>query len=768
METIRYTKIIAGIALLLIPIALLESYFPIKPGLYVGLAELLTESISAWFIFAKPEYWKNLTPFSRRTLGLFFVSLLFADFWYIFLFYINGYDPHLWWTVLLTTYGYVAAFVLATLSIVSSFQEGFRKALLRPVSLIPTILFIPTAYHFIIWPYLRAVQGNGLTVYNIGQGLIVLSSFIAALPAFMGLISSRSLFWSSFALGILSLVFSDWALRVEVFNGAEAHFGFYEYFWAFGIFLLGSSAVFFRKGIVRIETFNRSSLLSSYKMGTLALILLFIGFLSVSQYGNIQAVKIVALGCSLGAILSTLVSHFLAEKVKNFSEQLGLLVGSEFRRNNPVEEFNQFQQLPLELSESFKLVLEKSVREEKERDFQAVRVKLAQTRSEMAAQVAHDIRSPLAALEIIARSAIQLPEDERILVRSAITRIRDIANNLLEKNRLLNTSTSLDSNSHLSTEEKSIELLSVLIEELLSEKRMQFENRKQIQIESRFDRSTFGLFADIQRIEFQRLLSNLIDNSAEAIESAGQIIVHLSGDRDVVQLEIIDNGRGIPSDVIQRLGNKGETYGKPHGSGLGLYHAKTCAESWGGSFKIISEGGNGTNVLITLRRARTPSWFTSEITLHPDSVVVILDDDQSIHQIWKNRFTALDLPIDSLPTLLHFSTTFELKNWFLSHRNPSVKHLFLCDYELAGEKENGLDTIEALGIQDDAILVTSRFEDHDVRGRCGKLGVALIPKVLSGSVPIVWTGSNHRPHRSLTTRSHSQSTFQHYETPRLH
>ncbi|MBI4655943.1 MAG: HAMP domain-containing histidine kinase, partial [Elusimicrobia bacterium] len=52
----------------------------------------------------------------------------------------------------------------------------------------------------------------------------------------------------------------------------------------------------------------------------------------------------------------------------------------------------------------------------------------------LSAQVAHDIRSPLVALDAALKNTAYLPEKQRIIVRHAVNRIRDIANNLLEKN----------------------------------------------------------------------------------------------------------------------------------------------------------------------------------------------------------------------------------------------------------------------------------------------------------------------------------------------
>ena len=58
------------------------------------------------------------------------------------------------------------------------------------------------------------------------------------------------------------------------------------------------------------------------------------------------------------------------------------------------------------------------------------------------------------------------------------------------------------------------------------------------------------------------------------------------------------------------------------------------------------------------------------------------------------------------------------------------------DYEIAGASETGLDLIEQLGIQSQSILVTSRYEEPSIRDRCQRLGVSLIPKSMSGFVPI--------------------------------
>ena len=58
------------------------------------------------------------------------------------------------------------------------------------------------------------------------------------------------------------------------------------------------------------------------------------------------------------------------------------------------------------------------------------------------------------------------------------------------------------------------------------------------------------------------------------------------------------------------------------------------------------------------------------------------------------------------------------------------------DYELICATETGLDLIEELGIQKQSILVTSHYEETEIRSRCEKQGILLIPKSMSGFVPI--------------------------------
>ncbi len=69
---------------------------------------------------------------------------------------------------------------------------------------------------------------------------------------------------------------------------------------------------------------------------------------------------------------------------------------------------------------------------------------------------------------------------------------------------------------------------------------------------------------------------------------------------------VSDNGKGIPSHILARLGEHGISYGKKgteSGSGLGIYHAKKTVEEWGGKFEVRSREGIGTAIEIKLPKS---------------------------------------------------------------------------------------------------------------------------------------------------------------------
>ncbi len=351
----------------------------------------------------------------------------------------------------------------------------------------------------------------------------------------------------------------------------------------------------------------------------------------------------------------------------------------------------------------------------------------------LASQVAHDIRSPLAALEMVVDDLDSLPEEKRILVREAAQRIKDIANNLLSRNRAVTRG----EDEEAAAEKIGLDHLPGVVEQIVSEKRAQFRARQGLHIETRAGQSAYGLFANVDSSILKRMLSNLINNSVEAIDVRGRVRVRVQEREGRVEISVEDDGKGIPEEVVARLGQKGETHDKQGGSGLGLFHARESAERWGGSLQIHSKIGQGTSITLSLPRQQAPKWFLTELRLETGQTVVILDDDQSIHEIWARR-----LPAGI--NLVHLHGGEEFARWVRAQeggveargarfREPP---LYLVDFELKGERLSGLDWIEEFDLQARSVMVSSRFEDAAIRARCEEQGIRMVPKGLAGFVPV--------------------------------
>jgi anti-sigma regulatory factor (Ser/Thr protein kinase) len=349
-----------------------------------------------------------------------------------------------------------------------------------------------------------------------------------------------------------------------------------------------------------------------------------------------------------------------------------------------------------------------------------------------AQQVAHDLKSPLATLLQVTETLKQVPPERLRLIRNAVSTIRDIANSLIGR-KCEAASAPTKGATTSSGEQPTVQLLSNLIDIAVAERRAEYRSMARVEISDHPSKESYGLFVKVQPTEFKRMLSNLINNAVEAVEGSGQIAVNVSSDTDKVIISVVDNGKGISDTRLLQLGRRGATFDKPNGRGLGLFHAKETAKASGGELKIESKENEGTTVSVILPRAETPEWFVPQLAVNENTTVVVLDDDSSIQQTWANRFKSVS---KSPISLLKFSRADEVLAWQMSGKAPKDT-LYLCDYQLNHQSKNGLDVIEELSIQDQAVLVTGHFEERDIRERCALLGVRMVPKELIGFLPIL-------------------------------
>lgn len=105
------------------------------------------------------------------------------------------------------------------------------------------------------------------------------------------------------------------------------------------------------------------------------------------------------------------------------------------------------------------------------------------------------------------------------------------------------------------------------------------------------------LQADPRRLKEAFL--NLISNAIEATPSGGTVAVDVNERGSVAEVTIQDSGRGIPKELISKVGTPFFTT-REGGTGLGVVLARTVVQHHGGDFSLESEVGRGTTVTLKL------------------------------------------------------------------------------------------------------------------------------------------------------------------------
>ncbi|HWD18795.1 MAG TPA: ATP-binding protein [Verrucomicrobiae bacterium] len=235
------------------------------------------------------------------------------------------------------------------------------------------------------------------------------------------------------------------------------------------------------------------------------------------------------------------------------------------------------------------LLFERQKRAEAEATEFAVRQERLQTAGRLAAEIAHQIKNPLA---IITNAAFclqraaqegQTAVDEQVgIIREEVERADQIITELMGYAQLA---------------EGRVERLDVT-EELDSSLAQVFPSAAKFPVEIRRDYEA-GLPALLmQKRHLSDILVNLLQNAREAMNGHGEIEAGVRyGKDDSITILIGDNGPGIAPEKIDRIFEAYFTT-REKGTGLGLAIVKHNIEMYGGKVKVESTLGKGTRFMI--------------------------------------------------------------------------------------------------------------------------------------------------------------------------
>jgi len=344
-------------------------------------------------------------------------------------------------------------------------------------------------------------------------------------------------------------------------------------------------------------------------------------------------------------------------------------------------------------------------------------------KEDQAKRFAHDIRSPLAALQVLKDVALyQLSEDAKSLFKHTIVRINDLANTALPK--LIGQ----DAEQNIKT---SVFLWPVL-DKLVSEKRLEYGHLPDFSIELKNISPILELHALCEEIELNRIVSNLINNSVEArrVNEPLQIYLTIQKINNLIQIELIDNGSGIPDTNLSKIFDAGYSHGKKGGKGIGLKHAKSTIESWNGKIQLTSKVDQGTRILLEIPSSGKPDWLLTKLNLNQIDNLVIIDDQPFVVDAWRQKLQELS----SQPNIYWIQNR---SAWDQSEipTLDRTKTFFLVDHDLSSSI-TGLDMIKELKLNQRVVLVTGNDDDLSLRKRAMDLSILILPKSLIHTIPI--------------------------------
>ncbi len=109
------------------------------------------------------------------------------------------------------------------------------------------------------------------------------------------------------------------------------------------------------------------------------------------------------------------------------------------------------------------------------------------------------------------------------------------------------------------------------------------------------------------RLQLERVLSNLIDNAIKYSPKGTKVRIRLSKENDSVVIRVEDEGQGIPQEALPHIFDpfyrvKTKKEGVSLGTGLGLTIVKNIVDAHGGSINVQSKPGQGTIFTVKIPR----------------------------------------------------------------------------------------------------------------------------------------------------------------------
>lgn len=220
-----------------------------------------------------------------------------------------------------------------------------------------------------------------------------------------------------------------------------------------------------------------------------------------------------------------------------------------------------------------------------------------ETKSRFFANISHEFRTPLTLILGPIEEIKSKVSDSQILLYLDLMK-KNAHRLLTQVNQLLDLS-KLDSGMMQLNPEKDDLVRFVRQVTMLFESLAQSRN-----IELTFQSSADAIIAPFDKDSIEKIVTNLLSNALKFTEGPGSVLVEVVEQKDQIQIQVSDSGRGIKSEDKERIFERyyHTESDMQRSSGIGLALVRELVDAQEGNIHVESERDQGSKFTVTLKR----------------------------------------------------------------------------------------------------------------------------------------------------------------------
>ncbi|RKJ21556.1 sensor histidine kinase [bacterium D16-50] len=226
------------------------------------------------------------------------------------------------------------------------------------------------------------------------------------------------------------------------------------------------------------------------------------------------------------------------------------------------------------------------------------------SRQEFVENVSHELKTPMAAIKVLADSLL-VQQDAPVELYQEF--LGDITSEIDRENRII---TDLLALVKMDKKAQELNIVSLNVNDLteLILKRLRPIARKK-DVEVVFE-SMRPVTAEVDEVKMTLIMTNLVENAIKYNKDHGWVKVELDADHQYFTFRVSDSGVGIPEDALAHIYDRFYRVDKSHsreigGTGLGLAITKSAVLVHRGTITVTSKEGQGSSFSV-----RIPLFYT--------------------------------------------------------------------------------------------------------------------------------------------------------------